>query len=80
MEEFLHTYGIKLAVLVLVIIFGKIGYEAGKLAVKYLSTTIKREIAEKSMQYVEQVYAKHYFWIFINSTSTAVLAQPERPK
>lgn len=56
MEEFLHTYGMKLAALVLAIIFGKIGYEAGKLAVKYLSTTIKREIAEKSMQYVEQVY------------------------
>lgn len=54
--EFVHEYGMKLIALALAILFGKLGYEIGKLAVKYLNTAIKTEIAEKSMEYVEQVF------------------------
>ncbi len=56
MREFINEYGMKLLALVLAIIFGRAGYEVGKLATKYLSTAIRQKVAEKSVEYVEQVF------------------------
>lgn len=56
MESIINQYGMKLLSLVLAFICGKAGYEVGKLAVKYIRTEILQMVAEKSMQYVEQVY------------------------